>query len=62
MATLPAHDRADLACFLLESLGDDDSDATWDVQLQQRIDDVQQGRVTGVSASEVFDQFRKRFP
>ena len=63
LATLPIRDRAELAYFLLESLGaDDGSEAAWDAQLQQRIDDVQQGRVTGVPASEVFDQLRKRFP
>ena len=63
LATLPVRDRAELAYFLLESLGDDDSsEAAWDAQLQGRIDDVQQGRVTGVPASEVFDQLRKRFP
>ena len=61
LATLPASERADLAYFLLESLGDD-TDATWDATLQQRIEDVQQGRVSGVPASEVFDQLRKRFP
>lgn len=49
LATLPVRDRAELAYFLLESLGDDgDSEAAWDAQLQRRIDDVQQGRVTGV--------------
>ena len=63
LATLPARDRAELAYFLLDSLGnDDDGEAAWDVQLPQWIDDVQQGRVTGVPASEVFDQLRKRFP
>ena len=63
LATLPARDRAELAYFLLESLGDDpDTEIAWDLQLQQRIDDVQQGRVTGVPASDVFDQLRKRFP
>ena len=63
LATLPARDRAELAYFLLESLGDNaDAEGAWDAKLQQRIDDVQQGRVTGVPASEVFDQLRKRFP
>lgn len=62
LATLPIRDRAELAYFLLESLGDDDdSEAAWDAQLQRRIDDVRQGRVTGVPASKVFDQLRKRF-
>lgn len=63
LATLSARDRAELAYFLLESLGDDaDAEAAWDAELQQRIDDVQQGRVAGVPAAEVFDQLRKRFP
>lgn len=64
LVTLPARERAEIAYFLLESLSDDEADgeAAWDLQLQQRIDDVQQGRVTGIPASEVFGQLRERFP
>ena len=65
LATLPARDRAALAYFLLESLDEDadpESEAAWDAELQRRVDDIQQGRVAGVPATEVFAQLRKRFP
>lgn len=41
LATLSVRDRAELAYFLLESLGDNaDAEAAWDAELQPRIDGV----------------------
>jgi putative addiction module component (TIGR02574 family) len=48
---LPESDRAELAAWLIESLDadvDDDIDAAWQVEIQQRIEQLDSGRVAGV--------------
>jgi putative addiction module component (TIGR02574 family) len=52
---LPENERADLAAHLLESLPDDapDSDIEWNVELKNRLDEIDQGKVQPVPWSEV---------
>jgi putative addiction module component (TIGR02574 family) len=52
---LPEDERADLAAHLLESLPDDapDKDVDWNVELKNRLDEIDQGKVQPVPWSEV---------
>jgi len=52
---LPEPDRAELAVRLIESLDpttDDDSEAAWDVEIRQRLDELDRERVTTLPWSE----------
>jgi putative addiction module component (TIGR02574 family) len=54
---LPPEDRARLAEELLASLegvSDPEIDAAWDVELRNRIDEVERNAVTLIPANEVF--------
>jgi putative addiction module component (TIGR02574 family) len=61
---LPRQERAELAHFLLCSLeqeADADADAAWEVELAQRVADIQSGKVVGTPAAHVFAELRARF-
>jgi len=66
LSALPPEDRAELAHFLIGSLGpektDEDAEAAWIAELQRRFDDMQSGRVTGVPVEQVFAELRKKYP
>jgi len=52
---LPEPDRAELAVRLIESLDpttDDDAEAAWDVEIRQRLDELDRERVTTLPWSE----------
>lgn len=59
---LPENERAELAGNLLASLDtivDEDADASWQQEIAHRLDEVQSGRVKTVSWSQVRDRGRK---
>jgi putative addiction module component (TIGR02574 family) len=62
---LAAEDRAELAYCLICSLdGGDDCDAqsVSEVELGRRLQEMESGTVTGVSAEDVFAAMRKKYP
>lgn len=61
--TLPPGSRAMLAEHLLKSLDAEDQasiDAAWADVAEQRIQDVQQNKVTSIPADQVFQELRNR--
>jgi putative addiction module component (TIGR02574 family) len=57
-------ERAELAYFLLESLGPSESGATvaWEEELDRRVAEIQTGKATGRPAEDVFAELRKAYP
>lgn len=57
LATLPARERAELARYLIDTLGepeDPDAEPAWDLELARRADEIRNGTECGESASSVF--------
>jgi len=61
---LPQPERAELAYFLLESLGPSESDVAvaWEEELDRRVAEIQTGKATGRPAEDVFAELRKAYP
>ena len=60
---LPPSPRAMLAEHLLKSLDAQDQvaiDAAWAEVVEQRVQEVQQGKITPISADQVFQELRNR--
>ncbi len=57
-------ERAELAHFLLESLGPSETGAAaaWDQELERRVTEIRDGRAQGRSAEDVFADLRKEYP
>ncbi len=56
LGRLPIQTRAELAHFLIESLDgepDDDWEAAWEVELDRRMAEIENGTVVGIQADEV---------
>ncbi len=65
LSRLPIKTRAELAHFLIESLdgeADDDWEATWEVELDRRMAEIENGTVVGIPADEVFAALRAKHP
>jgi putative addiction module component (TIGR02574 family) len=62
LETLPSHDRAELAGFLLDSLdpADADAEAAWGAELTRRVAEIRAGGLAGKPADQVFDELRAR--
>ena len=63
LSRLPIKTRAELAHFLIESLDgepDDDWEAAWEVELDRRMAEVENGTVVGIPADEVFAALRAK--
>ena len=61
LSRLPIKTRAELAHFLIESLDgetDDDWEAAWEVELDRRMAEIENGTVVGIPADEVFAALR----
>ena len=58
---LPAHERAELAHYLLRSLeaADEGAAAEWLALAERRMDDVRAGRVVGIPAEQVMESLRR---
>ena len=62
---LPGRDRAEMARFLVDSLGpeaDDEAEAGWEIELSlsRRVADIRTRRVAGKPAASVFAEIRER--
>lgn len=57
-------ERAELASFLLESLGPEDAGAAaaWDAEVSRRTAEIREGRAQGRPAEDVFAELRQQFP
>lgn len=58
---LPAGERARLAERLIASLdpeSDPDAESLWIQEAERRLDELESGRVTGISADQVFEKAR----
>jgi putative addiction module component (TIGR02574 family) len=63
LESLTAEERADLASFLLRSLDekqDADTQADWDAELARRMADIENGKVVGKPAAQVFAELREK--
>ncbi len=63
LSRLPIKTRAELAHFLIESLDgepDDDWEAAWEVELDRRMAEIENGTVAGIPADEVFAALRAK--
>lgn len=63
-SALPADQRAELACFLLRTLGPEDPGLSqaWQAELARRSEEIHSGKVKGIPADAAFAELRKRFP
>ena len=64
LSAFSSEDRAELAHFLIGSLGpetDEDAEDAWIAELQRRFEDMQSGRVTGEPAAKVFAELQKKY-
>ena len=64
LATLNSEDRADLACFLLESLNEESDancEAELDTELDRRIAEIESGNLQGIPGDEVMAELREMF-
>ena len=56
LAELTAHDRAELARFLIQSLDKTEEEgvqAAWDAELQRRAAEIEAGRIAGEPTTEI---------
>ncbi len=60
---LDTEERAQLACFLLETLDTNDSNDVshaWDIEIAARWAEIEQGNVESIPASKVFADLRRK--
>lgn len=60
---LDSEERAQLACFLLETLeptGNDDVSQAWETEIKVRWAEIEQGDVELIPATEVFAEIRRK--
>lgn len=64
LGQLPSDDRAELAHFLLSTLGAEDHDAesVWDRLASQRVAKIRAGEAKGRDASGFLGELRERYP
>jgi putative addiction module component (TIGR02574 family) len=62
LSQLSTKDRAALAHFLLHSLDDTDpeTEAAWDAELAERIQEIRSGQASGELAEDVFAKLREK--
>jgi putative addiction module component (TIGR02574 family) len=64
LARLSHEDRAELAYFLIQSLGegeDADAEAAWDAELARRLAEIKSGKEQGEPAAKVFAELREKY-
>ena len=62
--TLSREERAELACFLIQSLDEEAEDgveAAWEAELANRAAEIKSGKVAGRPAFEVLTEIRKKY-
>ena len=64
LGALSTSDRAELAAFLLSSLGreDEDVEASWDAEAARRVHEIRSGKRIGRPIDEVIAELRDRRP
>ncbi len=64
LSQLSIQDRAELAYFLIHSLGesiDDNVEVAWDRELAKRLDEILSGKAIGESSHQVFSKLREKY-
>jgi putative addiction module component (TIGR02574 family) len=64
LSQLSIQERAELAHFLIHSLDegiDNNVETAWDVELSQRLEDIQHGAAIGQPSSQVFSELREKY-
>jgi putative addiction module component (TIGR02574 family) len=64
LGKLSLEERAELAHFLIGSLDsqeDEGAEAAWDRELEKRAADIENGKVVGKPAEQVFAEIRKKY-
>jgi putative addiction module component (TIGR02574 family) len=64
LAVLSETDRAELAHFLIQSLhteAETDAERAWDIELEQRGQQIRSGRAIGEPAEKVFSELRAKY-
>ena len=64
LSQLSVQERAELAHFLIHSLDegiDDDVETAWDIELVQRLEDIQYGIAIGEPSFQVFCELREKY-
>ncbi len=64
LSQLSVQERAELAHFLIHSLDegiDEDSEAAWDIELTQRLEDIQHRTAIGEPSFQVFSELREKY-
>ncbi len=66
IAALPETERAELACWILQSLeaepgvSQDEIDKAWEEEIDRRLADIDSGRAVCIDADEALRQLRQR--
>jgi putative addiction module component (TIGR02574 family) len=63
-AGLTSQERANLACFLLDSLEEEeegDVETAWQAEVSRRVAEIRAGEVTGIPAEQVFAELREKY-
>ena len=64
LSRLSTSERAEIAHFLIHSLDestDDNVEAAWDIELNKRLEDIQQGTAKGEPLDKVFSELREKY-
>ncbi|MGB5961209.1 MAG: addiction module protein [Coleofasciculaceae cyanobacterium] len=64
LSQLSAKERAEIAYFLIHSLDegiDDNLEAAWDMELSQRLEDINCKTAIGEPMSQVFSELREKY-
>lgn len=64
LSQLDERDRAELAEFLIYSLGSDEGENStdaWDVELSRRLAEIESGQAVGTPADAVFASLREKY-
>lgn len=65
LGRLSQEERAELAVFLLDSLGPEEDDrevsAAWEEEIGRRVADIRSGKAEGKPAEQVFAELREQF-
>lgn len=64
LSRLSLQERAEIAYFLIHSLDEEvnaDTEAAWDAELAQRLEDIKSGKAVGEPADKVFAEIRENY-
>jgi putative addiction module component (TIGR02574 family) len=64
LTSLSPRDRAELAHFLIHSLDEDpdpDADKAWEIELANRLAEIDTGKAVGEPAAKVFAELREKY-